>query len=122
MHISTTVFTQFHLNLILPAYIYPFGIDSSTVPVIYTMPVTLMVLEDYPTIQEAIEAIPNNYWQRIVVSIASGTYDEDIVIRSKRGCTPLFLPGFDQQANTKIGSRTGIQSDVNVRSTQVFNC
>ncbi|MCU6174501.1 phage head-binding domain-containing protein [Citrobacter cronae] len=103
-------------------YIHPFGVDSSTVPGIYTMPVTLMVPEDYPTIQEAIEAIPNNYWQRIVISIASGTYDEDIVIRSKRGCTPLFPPSSGQQANIKIGSRTGIQSDVNVRSAQVFNC
>ncbi len=103
-------------------YIHPFGVDSSTVPGIYTMPVTLMVPEDYPTVQDAVDAIPNNYWQRIVISIASGTYDEDIVIRSKRGCTPLFPPSSGQQANIKIGSRTGIQSDVNVRSAQVFNC
>ncbi|HBA6809214.1 TPA: hypothetical protein J1W18_002188 [Escherichia coli] len=103
-------------------YIHPFGVDSSTVAGIYTMPVTLMVPEDYRTIQEAIDDIPNNYWQRIIISIAPGTYDEDIVIRSKRGCTPLFPPSASQQANIKVTSRTGIYSDVNVRSAQVFNC
>ncbi|WP_251361546.1 phage head-binding domain-containing protein [Escherichia coli] len=103
-------------------YIHPFGVDSSTVAGIYTMPVTLMVPEDYRTIQEAIDDIPNNYWQRIIISIAPGTYDEDIVIRSKRGCTPLFPPSASQQASIKVTSRTGIYSDVNVRSAQVFNC
>lgn len=103
-------------------YIHPFGVDSSTVPGIYTMPVTLMVPEDYPTIQEAIEAIPNNYWQRIVISIAPGTYDEHLVVRSKRGCTPLFSPSSSQQANIKIGSRTSNPADVNVNSIQLFNC
>ncbi|MDW2593251.1 hypothetical protein, partial [Citrobacter braakii] len=66
-------------------YIHPFGVDSSIVPGIYTMPVTLMVPEDYPTVQDAIDAIPNNYWQRIVISIAdnygnTGT-PEDVVVR-----------------------------------------
>lgn len=97
-------------------YIHPFGVDSSTVAGIYTMPVTLMVPEDYRTIQEAIDDIPNNYWQRIIISIAPRTYDEDIVIRSKRGCTPLFPPSASQQASIKVTSRTGIYSDVNVRS------
>ncbi|MEA0001546.1 phage tailspike protein [Escherichia coli] len=103
-------------------YIHPFGVDSSTVAGIYTMPVTLMVPEDYRTIQEAIDDIPNNYWQRIIISIAPGTYDEDIVIRSKRGCTPLFPPNALQQANIVIVSRTTDRTTVNVRSAQVFSC
>ncbi len=107
-------------------YIHPFGVNSSTVPGIYTMPVTLMVPEDYPTVQDAVDAIPNNYWQRIVISIAdnygnTGT-PEDVVVRSKRGCTPLFPPSSSQQAGIKIGSRSADPSKVSLNSIQLFNC
>ncbi|HGY4928472.1 TPA: hypothetical protein ACNVCI_001206 [Citrobacter braakii] len=103
-------------------YIHPFGVDSSTVPGIYTMPVTLMVPEDYPTIQEAIEAIPNNYWQFVTVSIADGVYDENIVIRNKRGCTPIFPPSPGQQAIIVIRSRSQDRTKVSINSAQVFGC
>lgn len=107
-------------------YIHPFGVDSSTVPGIYTMPVTLMVPEDYPTVQDAVDVIPNNYWQRIVISIADNYGNtgapEDVVVRSKRGSTPLFPPGSSQQAGIKIGSRSADPSKVSLNSIQVLNC
>lgn len=103
-------------------YIHPFEVDSSTVPGIYTMPVELKVPEDYQTIQSAIEAIPNNYWQFITISVADGTYDEHIVIRNKRGCTPLFPPSSGQQAIIVLTSRSKDRSKVNVKSVQAFGC
>lgn len=104
-------------------YVKEFGVDASTSPGIYTMPVTLLVPEEYPTVQDAIEAIPNNYWQRIIISIADG-YDngENVVVRSKRGCTPLFPPSASQQAGIKIGSRSADPSKVSLNSIQLFNC
>lgn len=76
-------------------YIHQYGVDSSTVPGVYTYNVTVNVPEDYPTMQAAIDAVPDNYWQFITIQVSDGTYDEDLVIRNKRGVlqTSRLSPG-----------------------------
>ena len=89
---------------------------------VIAMPVTLRVPEDFPTIQEAIDYIPDNYWQYITVSIADGTYDENLRIRGKRGMSPLYPPSSGQQAIIVVRSRSSDRTKVNVKSVQVFAC
>lgn len=86
------------------------------------MPHTMMVPEVYPTIQDAIDAIPDNYWQFITVSIADGSYDQEVRIRNKKGCTPNYPPSSGQQAIIVVRSRSSDASKVNVKAFQVFSC
>ncbi|HCJ8320405.1 TPA: hypothetical protein NV660_003982 [Escherichia coli] len=103
-------------------YIKQYGVDSSTVPGVYTYNVTVNVPEDYPTMQAAIDAVPDNYWQFITIQVSDGTYDEDLVIRNKRGCTPNFPPESGQQAILVITSKSKDRTKVSYRSAQVFSC
>lgn len=86
------------------------------------MPHTMMVPEIYPTIQDAIDAIPDNYWQVITVSIADGSYDQEVRIRNKKGCTPNYPPSSGQQAIIVVRSRNSDASKVNVKAFQVYSC
>ena len=103
-------------------YIHQYGVDSSTVPGVYTYNVTVNVPEDYPTMQEAIDAVPDNYWQFITIQVSDGTYDEDLVIRNKRGCTPNFPPESGQQSILVITSKSKDRTKVSYRSAQIFSC
>ena len=103
-------------------YIHKYGVGSSTVPGVYTYNVTVNVPEDYPTMQDAIDAVPDNYWQFITIQVSDGIYDEDLVIRNKRGCTPNFPPESGQQAVLVITSKSKDRTKVSYRSAQVFSC
>lgn len=103
-------------------YIKQYGISSSTAPGVYAYNVTVNVPEDYPTMQDAIDAIPDNYWQFITIQVSDGIYDEDLVIRNKRGCTPNFPPESGQQAVLVITSKSKDRTKVSYRSAQVFSC
>ena len=103
-------------------YIKQYGVNSSTVPGVYAYNVTVNVPEDYPTMQDAIDAVPDNYWQFITIQVSDGTYDEDLVIRNKRGCTPNFPPESGQQAVLVITSKSKDRTKVSYRSAQVFSC
>ena len=89
---------------------------------VIAMPVTLRVPEDFASIQDAINYIPDNYWQFITVSIADGNYPEDLRIRGKVGKSPLYPPSSGQQAIIVVRSRSSDASKVSINSLQVFSC
>lgn len=103
-------------------YIKQYGVDSSTVPGVYLANVVVNIPEDFPTMQAAIDAVPNNYWQFITLQISDGIYDEDLIIRNKKGCCPSFPPASGQQAILVITSKSKDRSKVSFRSAQVFSC
>ncbi|MEF6482073.1 hypothetical protein U9527_21155 [Escherichia coli] len=103
-------------------YIKQYGVNSSTVPGVYMANVVVNIPEDFPTMQAAIDAVPDNYWQFITLQISDGIYDEDLVIRNKKGCCPTFPPASGQQAILVITSKSKDRSKVSFRSAQVFSC
>ena len=103
-------------------YILPYATSGSSSKGIYLMNVTVNIPEDYPTMQDAIDAIPDNYWQFITLQVSDGNYDEDLVIRNKRGCTPNFPPESGQQAVIVITSKSKDRTKVSYKSAQVFSC
>ncbi|WP_172562480.1 phage tail protein [Vibrio furnissii] len=69
------------INGIVDAIDYPF--KKSGTGRIDVNAVDLIVPDDYPTVQSAIDAVPSVQWQRFNISIKNGTYDEEVYINNK---------------------------------------
>lgn len=89
-------------------------------------PITFSVPSDFPTIQEAVDAVPTYLWQRITIALADGTYNEDVRVENKQGAGAIIgqpTPDGQRAILTIVGAaNTPLDPDVKVRSFFLNNC
>ncbi len=87
---------------------------------IFVNSVSIAVPADFPTIQQAIDSVPEIQWQRFNVTIADGTYDEEVSVDNKwaGGATIGAVPGERTGLYIVGESKTGVR----VKSWLVVSC
>ncbi|CAM0020040.1 hypothetical protein VPHD148_0061 [Vibrio phage D148] len=91
--------------------------------------------QDFDTIQEAIDFIPSTMWQRFHISVADGTYDEEVYINNKHAATVnigdpipgehsgLFLSGNSSNPeNVKVTAFLAVSCGGATYTPQIANC
>lgn len=100
------------------------GIDDTDGTVIFNT-VTLAVPSEYTTIQAAVNAVPRMLSQYVVITIADGTYAEDVRVPFiiSGGMDPYTLTGLESARLIIRGAAaTSRDPDVRVKSITVSGC
>jgi hypothetical protein len=103
----------------------PFSYTNNSAA-IKVWPVTINVPADYSTVQKAVDAVPTYLWQRFMVKLANGTYNEDLRIESKFGADLIVgnpTPNGGRPVLQITGANgTARDSAVKLKSVTVNNC
>lgn len=104
----------------------PFKYASGTGALVVAAQTLSVPSATYPTIQSAVNAVPGMLWQDWTVSVAAGTYAEDVRIESKLGGMfkpgSVFTAGSRSQLTITGATQTARDPNVKVKSFMVMDC